>query len=97
MRGQAQPANLAAVIPANEHLAGLAKQLTELGGFDRLALMPSPKEYNSLGRGPRHDLCQDRAPRPIAAQVQTKRHLAARRADCLGTGEDVRNLLSLPW
>ena len=42
VQGQAQPANLAMVIPANERLVGLAKQLTELGGFDRLALMPSP-------------------------------------------------------
>ena len=42
VKGQAQPANLAMVIPANERLVGLAKQLTELGGFDRSALMPSP-------------------------------------------------------
>ena len=47
VRGQAQPANLAAVVPAKERLVGPAMQLTELGGFDRSALMPSPNSGKS--------------------------------------------------
>ena len=47
VRGQAQPANLAVVIPANKRLVGPAMQLTELGGFDRSALIPSPNSCKS--------------------------------------------------